>query len=86
MSVIVLISVDLCGLRNFFPPHSLCPRYLSHEVDPKGGISRLAKMRKPQCTGVHEDFRSKRNAEITLLSRPPVDLSVSNIRSFGIIV
>ena len=34
---------------------------------PKGGISRLAKMRKPQCTGVHEDFRIKRNAEITLL-------------------
>ena len=36
----------------------------------KGGISRLAKMRKPQCTGVHEDFRIKRNAEITLLGRP----------------
>ena len=33
------------------------------EGDPKGGISRLAKMRKPQCTGVHEDFRIKRNAE-----------------------
>ena len=27
-------------------------------------------MGKPQCTGVHEDFRSKRNAEITFLSRP----------------
>ena len=40
-----------------------------YEGDPKGGISRLAKMRKPQCTGVHEDFRIKRNAEITLLSR-----------------
>ena len=31
------------------------PTY-SNEGDPKGGISRLAKMRKPQCTGVHEDF------------------------------
>ena len=42
------------------------------EGDPKGGISRLAKMRKPQCTSVHEDFRIKRNAEaeITLLGRP----------------
>ena len=37
------------------------------ECAPKGGISRLTKMRKPQCTGVHEDFRIKRNAEITLL-------------------
>ena len=27
-------------------------------------------MRKPQCTVVHEDFRIKRNAESTLLSRP----------------
>ena len=40
------------------------------EVEPKGGISRLAQMRKPQCTGVHEDFRIKRNAESTLLSQP----------------
>ena len=40
------------------------------EGDPIGGISRLAKMRKPQCTGVHEDFRIKRNAEITLLRHP----------------
>ena len=40
------------------------------EDDPTGGISRLAKMRKPQCTGVHEDFRIKRNAEITLLRHP----------------
>ena len=30
-------------------------------------------MRKPQCTIVHEDFRIKRNAEITLLSHPPED-------------
>ena len=42
----------------------------SFEGDPKGGISRLAKMRKPECTVVHEDFRIKRNAEITLLGRP----------------
>ena len=27
-------------------------------------------MRKPQCTGVHGDFRIKRNAEIALLSPP----------------
>ena len=27
-------------------------------------------MRKPQCTGVHEDFRIKYNAESTLLTRP----------------
>ena len=40
------------------------------KVDPKGGLSRLAKMRKPECTGVHEDFRSQRNAESTLLGRP----------------
>ena len=43
---------------------------MNKEGDPKGGISRLAKMRKPQCTVVHEDFRIKRNAEITLLGRP----------------
>ena len=40
------------------------------EANPKGGISRFAKMRKPQCTDVHEDFRIKRNAESTLLSWP----------------
>ena len=40
------------------------------EGEPKGGISRLAQMRKPECTVVHEDFRIKRNAEITLLVRP----------------
>ena len=27
-------------------------------------------MRKPECTVVHEDFRIKRNAEISLLGRP----------------
>lgn len=32
------------------------------EANPKGGISRFAKMRKPQCTDVHEDFRIMRNA------------------------
>ena len=36
----------------------------SRRGDPKGGISRLAQMRKPECTVVHEDFRIKRNAEI----------------------
>ena len=40
------------------------------EANPKGGISRFAKMRKPQCTDVHEDFRIMRNAESTLLSWP----------------
>ena len=40
------------------------------EDDPKGEVSRLAKIRKPQCTDVHEDFRIKRNAENTLLSHP----------------
>ena len=40
------------------------------EDDSKGGISRLAKMRKPQCAVVHKDFRIKRNEESTLLSRP----------------
>ena len=34
----------------------------------KGGISRLAKSRKPQFTAVNEDLRDKHNAEITLLS------------------
>ena len=29
-------------------------------------------MRKPQCTVVHEDFRSKHNVEISLVSRPPL--------------
>ena len=28
-------------------------------------------MRKPECTAVHEDFRIKRNAEITLLGHLP---------------
>ena len=41
-----------------------------------GGISRLAQMRKPECTVVHEDFRIKRNAEITLLGRPLKPLSL----------
>ena len=44
--------------------------YTTTGVDSKGGISRLAKIRKPQCTGVHEDFRIERNAENTLLSQP----------------
>ena len=34
----------------------------------KGGISRLAKSRKPQFTAVNEDLRDKRNAEITLFA------------------
>lgn len=29
----------------------------------------LAKMRKPQCTAVHEDFRIERNAESALFNR-----------------
>ena len=31
-------------------------------------------MSKPQCTDVHEDFRIKRNAEITLLSSLPFSI------------
>ena len=42
----------------------------SIEGSSKGGISRLAQMRKPQCTVVHEDFRIKRNAESALWDRP----------------
>ena len=45
---------------------------INDEGGSKGGISRPAKMRKPQCTGVHEDFRIKYNAESTLLTHPPV--------------
>ena len=59
---------------------AVCPRGLSRqrlgvdrEDDSKGGISRLAQMRKPQCTVVHEDFRIKRNDESTLLSCPPLE-------------
>ena len=44
---------------------------IDKEADPKGKVSRLAKIRKPQCTDVHEDFRIKRNAENTLLGHPP---------------
>ena len=40
------------------------------EGDSKGGNSRLAQVRKPEFTKVNEDFRGKRNAESTLLSRP----------------
>ena len=40
--------------------------YLQNQI--KGGISRLAKSRKPQFTAVNEDLRDKRNAEITLLA------------------
>ena len=54
------------------------------EGDPKGGISRLAKMRKPQCTAVHEDFRIKRNAEITLLGHPLL-AALQAVRYVGII-
>ena len=34
--IIVLIFADLCGLRNFFPPHKLCLCHLS----PKGRLKR----------------------------------------------
>lgn len=40
--------------------------------DSTGGLSRLAKMRKSECTVVHEDFLTKHNAEISVLSRPYV--------------
>ncbi len=40
--------------------------YLQNQI--KGGISRLAKSRKPQFTAVNEDLRDKRNAEITLFA------------------
>ena len=40
--------------------------YLQYQI--KGGISRLAKSRKPQFTAVNEDLRDKRNAEITLFA------------------
>ncbi len=42
----------------------------TQEGDSKGGNSRLAQVRKPEFTKVNEDFRGKRNAESTLLSRP----------------
>ena len=54
------------SLHNF-----MCYRGLSLSIRQnqiKGGISRLAKSRKPQFTAVNEDLRDKRNAEITLLS------------------
>ena len=38
--------------------------------------------RKPQCTGVHEDFRSERNEESTLLGRPQpygIDYTVAEV-------
>ena len=38
--------------------------------DSKRGIPRPAKIRKPQCTAVHEDFRIKHNIERPVLSRP----------------
>ena len=40
--------------------------YLQNQI--KGGISRLAKSRKPQFTAVNEDLRDKRNAGITLFA------------------
>ena len=40
--------------------------YLQYQI--KGGISRLAKSRKPQFTAVNEDLRDKHNAEITLFA------------------
>ena len=40
--------------------------YLQNQI--KGGISRLAKSRKPQFTAVNEDLRDKCNAEITLFA------------------
>ena len=43
----------------------------------KEGISRLAKMRRPQCTSVHEDFRIKRNAEITLLRHHAIAVAIA---------
>ena len=43
--------------------------YLQNQI--KGGISRLAKSRKPQFTAVNEDLRDKRNAEITLFADLP---------------
>ena len=53
-----------------FTLNSFSSTFLNVKGAPKGGISRLAKMRKPECTVVHEDFRIKRNAEIPLLGYP----------------
>ena len=39
--------------------------YLQNQI--KGGISRLAKSRKPQCTAVNEDLRDKRNIVSVLI-------------------
>ena len=66
------VSDDDAALFVKMPYMCRCDRILHKrkEGGPKGGISRLAKIRKPQCTDVHEDFRIKRNAEITLLGRP----------------
>ena len=58
--------------------------------DSTGGLSRLAKMRKPECTVVHEGFLTKHNAEISVLSRPyvpegrPAAEELSSERAFGI--
>ena len=45
-----------------------------YEGDSKGGISRLMKVRKPQCTDVHDDFRIKRNEESTLFESSSINL------------
>ena len=45
--------------------HGLYIFYLQNQI--KGGISRLAKSRKPQFTAVNEDLRDKRNIVSVLI-------------------
>ena len=66
-AALLLVQAACDSFRPVFNPRKTA---LLLEADPKGGISRLAQMRKPQCTGVHENFRIKRNEESTLLSQP----------------
>ena len=56
--------------------------YLQNQI--KGGISRLAKSRKPQFTAVNEDLRDKRNTGITLFADFGLLVqSLSHINSTG---
>ena len=83
MSALRLSEIDKMGHAERLP--TIFGNYTGNiKEDSKGGITRLSKMRKPQCTVVHEDFRFKRNEESTLLSPLAILKAGYNLKSLRI--
>ena len=66
------LSGATCAGPVMFDIFNFLPSGTDRTVQSSGILSDKAG-RKPQCTGVHEDFRSKRNEESTLLGLPRPD-------------